>query len=238
METQHFEKNHPRSGRRHPGRQRHGFLTHLFWPRVTATVLVWLFLVCGCGSVSRAEHFNESAAEAESRPDDIMNALAIKPGMAIADIGAGGGYFTYRFAEQTGPTGPVYAVDVNADFLKNVKDNAAQRGLNNIQTVLAPAPTDSGLRPKSVDLVFLRNVYHHLEQRPEYFRALKAALKPGARLVVVEYSGGGWDFVSLFGHSTPPGDIRAELEAAGYRHQETRDFLRPRQSYQVFVAAE
>lgn len=90
-----------------------------------------------------------------------------------------------------------------------------------------------------MDLVFVRNVYHHLEDRPAYFRALQNALRRDARVVVIDYApDGGWSFVSLFGHTTSPQTIRTEMDHAGYRLVEDRDFLQPRQSYQVFAVAD
>src|SRR5579864_9384570 len=109
------------------------------------------------------------ALEAPSRdawqmPDEVMAHLELKPGDAVADIGAGSGYFTVRFARAVGPGGKVYAVDINPEMLSYIEQRATQEHLNNIQTVLA-APDDPKLPPASVDMIFICDTHQHSDNR-------------------------------------------------------------------------
>ncbi|GIW41938.1 MAG: hypothetical protein KatS3mg076_2515 [Candidatus Binatia bacterium] len=169
------------------------------------------------------------------KPEHVLSALGVRPGMAVADLGAGTGYFTVRFAEAVGPEGVVYAVDVDRAVLEYTKERAERAGHRNVRTVLADA-SDPRLPPASVDLVFVCNTYHHLKNREEYFRGVKNALRPDGILAVVEYRPRGilhrW-----FGHGTAPETIRRELEAAGYTLVHEFPALLPRQSFLVFRVA-
>jgi ubiquinone/menaquinone biosynthesis C-methylase UbiE len=112
-------------------------------------------------------------------PHQVITALGIKPGDIIADIGSGSGYFTRRFVMHSAK---VYAVDINAKLLEVVKKNAPA----NVETILAQ-PDDPKLPPASVDLVFFCNVLHHIENRPAYYQKLAQALKPGGRIVNIDF---------------------------------------------------
>jgi arsenite methyltransferase len=181
----------------------------------------------------RAKMFNRRASNPKSRPDEILMTLAVRSGQSIADIGAGGGYFSLRFAEAVKPTGKVYAVDANEEFLDYLLGKAHEKGLSNLEPVLAtegslPVP-EGGL-----DLVFMRNVYHHLTGRVEYFRNLARKLKQGGRVAIVEYNRGApLTFRGLFGHYVPQERIIDEMEKAGYKLDGVFDFL-PEQSFTIF----
>ena len=177
--------------------------------------------------------FNRKASSSESRPDRIMETLALEPGQKVADIGSGGGYFSLRFAEAVGKEGKVYAVDVNPKFLEFIEKNAKERGLDNIETVPAEEKYLS-MPDNSLDRILARNVYHHLPDRAEYFMGLKNSLKPGGEVVIVEHKGTGFfNFRRLFGHHTPKETIIEELEEAGYRLMDDHDVL-PKQFFLVF----
>jgi len=178
--------------------------------------------------------FNNKAASSKSKPNEVLNALDLQGGQKVADIGAGGGYFTLRFAEIVGADGRVFAVDVNQDFLAFIHNSAEEKGLSNVETVLA---TKDGvaLPKKSFDLIFIRNASHHLPDRPEYFGKLKAALKPQGRIAIVEYKGGGFSFHGLFGHYVPKETIIKEMEQAGFQLEKDLSFL-PEQSFTIFHA--
>jgi cyclopropane fatty-acyl-phospholipid synthase-like methyltransferase len=104
----------------------------------------------------KAQMFNEKASDPRNKPDEIIEAIGLKSGQTIADIGSGGGYFSLRFAEIIGEAGKVYAVDTNPEFLQFIRDCAKEKGLNNIITLLIE---DKLILPeKSLDLVFMRNV--------------------------------------------------------------------------------
>ncbi|MCK4713973.1 MAG: methyltransferase domain-containing protein, partial [Candidatus Aenigmarchaeota archaeon] len=169
------------------------------------------------------------------RPDEILKALALKPGEKVADIGSGGGYFTLRFAEAVGRKGRVYAVDTNPGFLEFIENSAREKGLDNIETVLVKEG-EPALPEGSLDLVFTRSVYHHLPGRIKYFRNLMPALKPDGRVVVLEYTRGGF-FRRIFGHYVDQETIVKEMESAGYKVEKKFEFL-PEQSFTVFSLGE
>jgi predicted methyltransferase len=171
------------------------------------------------------------------RPDAVVASLEIRPGERIADLGAGTGYFTIHLGTATGPTGIAYAVDTDEDMLVSVEEAAAQAGLANIRPIRAD-PGGPAL-PERVDLAFLCNVYHHLPDQRAYFARLANQLAPGARVAIVEALPGGFA-ARLFGHVTPPTQIREQMEAAGYRLKAAPDLLggKARQSFHVFVRAD
>jgi arsenite methyltransferase len=182
----------------------------------------------------RARMFNRKASSPKSKPDEVLKALALKSGQRVADIGAGGGYFSLRFAEAVGKEGIVYAIDTEQGLLEFIRDNAKEKGLDNIKTILAK---ESGLvLAEKVDLIFTRNAYHHLSNRVEYFRALKSTLKPAGRISIIEYRRGG-TFRRIFGHFVPQDTIVKEMEEAGYQVTETFGFL-PEQSFTIFSLKE
>jgi ubiquinone/menaquinone biosynthesis C-methylase UbiE len=168
------------------------------------------------------------------RPDAVIAALEIRPGERIADLGAGNGYFTTRLAKATGATGIAYAVDTDEDMLDSVEDAAARAGVANIRPIRADV--GGPVLPERVDLVFLSNAYHHLTDHVQYFEWLTRQLAPGARVAILEASSNGL-MARLFGHATPPAQIREELERAGYRRVANHDLLAG-QSFQVFARAE
>jgi predicted methyltransferase len=163
------------------------------------------------------------------RPDRVLAELRLRPGARVADLGAGGGYFTLRLARAVGPGGVVYAVDTDPDLPPALQEGADRRGLRNVVGVLAD-PRDPHL-PEPVDLVFLARAYHHIPDRPAYFARLARQLKPGGRLAVVEATPG--RLYRLFPHATAPATIRSELEGAGYRAVAELHILR-RQGFLVF----
>jgi len=109
-----------------------------------------------------------------------------KPGMAVADLGAGSGFMTLLFAKMVGVSGRVYAVDINQKMLERVSQLAAQEGLKNIQTVL-DNDTSTELAANSVDLIFLCDTYHHFEYPKAVLASMHKALRPGGQVVLVEF---------------------------------------------------
>jgi arsenite methyltransferase len=182
---------------------------------------------------NKAKMFNKKASDPKSKPDQILETLALRPGQTIADVGAGGGYFSLRFADAIGKNGMVYAIDTNPEFLEFMMNTANEKGLSNIKTVLAPE--DKLILPKkSLDIIFLRNVYHHLPNRVEYFGNLKEFLKSGGKIVIIEYKRGGpFSFQRIFGHYVLKEKIVKEMEESGYQLKNDYDFL-PKQSFTVF----
>jgi predicted methyltransferase len=167
------------------------------------------------------------------QPDRVITTLAIRPGDQVADLGSGGGYFTFRLAQAVGPSGRVYAVDVDEGLNAYVAERARDLALGNVAVILAKY--DDPLLPEaSIDLLFTSNTYHHLENRTAYFRNVRRYLRPGGRVAIIEHAGKGW-FDSWFGHYTASETIRDEMQAAGYQLQQQPDFL-PRQHFLVFAA--
>jgi ubiquinone/menaquinone biosynthesis C-methylase UbiE len=120
------------------------------------------------------------------KPAEVLARLALKPGDSIADIGAGSGYFALRFAAAVGPTGKVYAVDIDREMLAYIEARAKNEQLSNIQRVLAD-PHDPKLPPSSVGMIFICDTLHHISQREQYYPLLLRALKPGGRLVNIDF---------------------------------------------------
>ena len=144
--------------------------------------------------------------------DQVMDLLGITPGKTVADIGAGSGWFTVRAAKRVTPTGKVFAVDINPDAVTYIQKRAQKDGLFNITTILGSAD-DAGLPPSSVDAVLLLKTYHEVAKPVELMRNLRRALRPGARVGVIDRSGNGSD------HGVPMKVVISEMESAGYRLQ-------------------
>ena len=122
----------------------------------------------------------------EERPDLVLAALPLKPGMAVADIGAGTGYYARRMAERVGTSGVVYATDIQPEMLQLLEQEASARGITNVKPVLATT-TDPKLPPESIDLAVMVDVYHELEYPHETLSGIVRALKPGGRIAFVEF---------------------------------------------------
>ena len=177
-----------------------------------------------------AQVFDDPERDAWQKPHQVIEALALKPGAVVADLGAGTGYFSVRLARMV-PKGTVYAVDVEPDMVKYLGQRAAREKLKNMIAVAA-APGDARL-PAKADLVLLVDVYHHIGERERYFRALADSLNPGGRLAVIDFR--------LDSQRGPPRDarvaperVKAELKAAGYTLAAQHAFL-PDQYFLVFA---
>jgi len=153
-------------------------------------------------------------------------------GDRVADLGSGGGYFTFLLADAVGPTGRVYAIDVAEDMNERLAGIAAERGYGQVETVLAE-PDDARIPSGGVDLVFTSNTYHHIDDREAYFRKLSESLREGGRLAVIDYKEEGF-IQGLLGHSTDDSLIQTELESAGYELVAQHDFIE-KQHFLIFV---
>jgi ubiquinone/menaquinone biosynthesis C-methylase UbiE len=176
-----------------------------------------------------AKEFDDPSRDAWQMPDRIIETLGPKPGQSLADIGAGTGYFSIRLAHV--PAAPtVYAVDIEPSMVEYVKARAARAGLKKVIAVQASA--DSPNLPAAVDTVLIVDTYHHIGNRVEYFRKLRASIKPAGRLAIV-------DFRKDAPTGPPPefrfteAQISAELAQAGYELAESHTFL-PRQLFLVY----
>jgi ubiquinone/menaquinone biosynthesis C-methylase UbiE len=162
--------------------------------------------------------FESDEREVYARRKEIVAALELKPGMAIADVGAGTGLFTRLFADKVGPTGKVYAVEIAPGFLKHIASDAAKRGQKQVVTILGTQDS-TNLSQDSVDLVFLCDVYHHLETPEKNLASIRGALREGGRLVVIDFDrveGKSTEFVLK--HVRASRDVFGkEIEASGFR---------------------
>lgn len=181
--------------------------------------------------------FNKKASNPKNKPDEIIHTLNIVPGQFIADVGSGGGYFTYRFAELVGPKGKVYTIDTNKEFLAFVSQKAKQQQHRNITTILA---SEGDIPPfnNMMDLIFMRNVCHHIQNRGAYFKKLHKLLKADGKVAIIEYTNKGsrFGFHRLFGHYILPEVIIQEMVNAGY-HVEEQYFFLPEQSFIIFSSS-
>ena len=201
--------------------------------RLLAVVAVTLVVLsAGCTRLKRFA-YEGFARDRWQHPEQVIDSLRIRSGDHVADLGAGGGYFTFRLADAVGPDGKVYAVDVDSGMTSHLERRVSENGHGNVEVILAKYH-DPLLPEKGIDLIFTCNTYHHLEDRVAYFERAGRSLRPGGRIAIIENAGRGW-FSRLFSHSTPSEVIRSEMEAAGYQLEREYDFL-PRQHFLVFAA--
>jgi ubiquinone/menaquinone biosynthesis C-methylase UbiE len=173
----------------------------------------------------------QSSLESEGREvyakrNEILAATAAKPGMAVADVGAGTGLFTRLFAQAVKP-GRVYAVDISQAFVDHILQTSRAQGLDNVTGIVSDG-ADTSLPEASVDLVFISDTYHHFEHPRETLASIRKALRPGGRMVVI-------DFERIPGVTSKQriDHVRAdketvirEIEAAGFRFVEERKLMR------------
>ena len=165
--------------------------------------------VGGAGWLERPER------ESEEAPSKAIDALELKPGMVVADIGAGSGYYASRMAKRVGPTGRVYATDIQQGMIDLLERRIASEGLANVTTVLG-AIDDPKLPPNSLDLAIMVDVYHELQQPQIFLQRLKPTFKPGGRLVLVEFRKEDASVPILEVHKMSVAEVRQELEAEGF----------------------
>ena len=171
------------------------------------------------------------------QPDRVIESLNLAPGAYVADLGAGGGYFLPYLVDAVGPEGKVFAVDVDPEVVQELRDTVSAAGYTNVEVVLGEF--DDPLLPDgAIDLVFLCNTYHHIEERPQYFSRLRIDLKPGGRVAILDPNAEVGGFVGLFldeGHMSIADDVVAEMATAGYRRSQSFAYLMT-QIFELFAA--
>lgn len=168
------------------------------------------------------------------KPDAVIQALNLQEGQVVADIGAGSGYFTLRLARMVGQKGRVFAVDIDEGMLSYLRQRLAQEKMQNVQVMQVP-PHDPLLIDGSLDLAFICNTYHHLEDREVYLRKLHKALKPNGRLVIVDfYKKEGMPVGPPMPMRLSEETVKKELQAAGMGVTEQLTFL----PYQYILIAQ
>jgi len=195
--------------------------------------------IVGAGLLAQVAHQNHPPRSAEEyakvlenpqreawqKPHEVIQALGIRDGEVIADLGAGSGYFTRRLAHHAAK---VYAVDLDEKLLAKTKASSPA----NVETVVA-APDDPRLQAGSVDTVFICDVLHHIENRPAYYQKLARALKPGGRIVNIDFHKRPLPVGPPVAMKLEEKEVVKEFETAGFRLAKSFDFL-PHQYFLVF----
>ena len=179
-----------------------------------------------------AGYFDDPKRDAWQKPHEILNALKLPANAAVADIGAGTGYFSVRFAHML-PQGRVYAVDLEPDMVKYLGERAKKENLANLIPIAA-TPNDARL-PAPVDLALFVDVYHHVNDRERYLEKLRASLKPGGRIAIIDFK----DNAQMGPPKSariPPEQVKADFNRAGYVLANEHTFL-PDQYFLVFRVA-
>jgi ubiquinone/menaquinone biosynthesis C-methylase UbiE len=171
-----------------------------------------------------AERFESAEREAWQMPDRVVEALAPATGTSVADIGSGTGYFARRFATAVGEAGTVYAADIEPEMAAYVRRRADEDGQRNLVPVLA-SYDDPRLPDGAIDLVFICNTWHHIQDRVDYARRLAGDLAPGGRVAIVDFLPGELPVGPRPEHKLSAEEVAAEFEEAGYRLSESLDFL-------------
>jgi SAM-dependent methyltransferase len=181
------------------------------------------------GAEQWAHVFDDPKRDAWQEPHQVIQALDLAPDAIIADVGSGTGYFSVRLANMV-PKGRVYGVDVEPDMVKYLAERAKREKRDNVIAV-AGAPADPRL-PEKVDLILLVDVFHHIDERASYFRNLRASLKPGGRIAVIDFRMDSPEGPPKAARIAPQRVI-AELKEAGYGVVRQHEFL-PNQYFLVF----
>lgn len=132
------------------------------------------------------DRFEVESREVYHHRSDIVEAVGLRPGMDVADVGAGTGFFTMLFARAALPGGKVYAVDINTGFLEMIRKRAAEASLDNVETVLCTQDSAS-LSPGSIDVAFICDTYHHFEHPKRTMHSIRLALRPGGRVIIIDF---------------------------------------------------
>jgi len=184
---------------------------------------------------SGADWLERPERETEENVEGALNAIGLKPGMTVAEVGAGTGYVALRMAKRVGPTGKVYATDLQPEMLDLLRSNAAKAGVTNVETVLGYA-TDPRLPAGQIDLIILVDVYHEFSQPQKMLQGIRAALKPDGRLVQLEYRKEDPAVPILPDHKMSVAQAKTEVEAEGFKLDSVIETL-PRQHILIFTKA-
>ncbi len=175
-------------------------------------------------ATENAPFFNRPQRDQEEKPELLMSALQLRRGATVADVGSGTGYFTWRLADQVGPKGKVYAVDVQQEMLDLTRKTVAAHKLGNVEYVLA-SDSSTRLPERSVDLVFIAYAYHEFADPDATMASIRRALKPGGRIVIMEYAKESNIAPASPLHKMSFEEIRREIEPMGFVIDQLFDFL-------------
>lgn len=223
-------------------------MIHQFINSVKATI-VFAVIVCLCActyakedikrerpgklfSPSKIPLLEDTGRDAWQKPEEILDALNIKKGQTIADIGAGSGYLTVKLSERIDTTRTIYAVDIQQEMLDYISKRLVEKGIKNVTLVLGTMD-DPKLPPNSLDIAILLSTYHEIAQPIDFMKKIKLALKPKGKLAILEFSD-----ESPIG---PPIQVRLpedlvidELKQAGFTLSQRHTFILPYQYFLVF----
>ena len=188
--------------------------------------------ISGVMSVSGADWLERSEREMEELPETALDKMGLQPGMTVADVGAGSGYFTLRLAKRVGAGGKVYAVDVQPEMLTLLRGRLKAAKLTNVEPVLG-SESDPKLPRSAFDLILMVDVYHELSQPQKMLRKMKAALKENGRLVLLEYRKEDPHIPIRIDHKMSVEEARMEVEAEGFKMEKVLEDL-PRQHIFIF----
>jgi len=175
-------------------------------------------------SFEGADWLFRASREVEERPEEMLDALQIKPGDTVADVGAGAGYTSLRLAKRVGPSGKVLATDLQPQMLQMLTANARAAGVKNVRAIQC-TPTDPKLPSGQVDLVLMVDVYHECSHPKTTLQGLRKALKPGGRMVLVEFRAEDPDVPIKPEHKMALAQVRKEIEPEGFVFKESLEFL-------------
>ena len=184
----------------------------------------WLFFLCAVTAVYpffqekvtvlTPENTNEARLNRLQPPDQVMDAIGVKEGMSVAEIGAGRGRYVVQFAVRVGESGKVYAEDIDADALAHLEKRCERWGLNNVETILGDV-ADPKLPEGELDLIFIISAYHHFDDPVELLKNARPALKEDGTLAIGEWL-----------TATSPENVISQMEAAGFKLERTETFLK------------
>jgi predicted methyltransferase len=201
-------------------------------------LLALALLVTACSGLSKVDPLRlvTSGRDGWQHPERVIEALALGPGDRVADIGAGDGYFVPWLSRAVGPTGRVYAVEVDDDSVAALRALVAEQGLANV-LVVRGLYDDPQLPDGEVDLALTCLTYHHIEGRPGYFQRLLLDLSPRGRVAHLDDRDDLTGILGMMvteGHYTNVDSMRVEMQEAGYARVASYDFL-PTQSFEIFA---
>jgi len=184
-------------------------------------------------SVEGADWLDRSERDLEENPDRAIDVLKLEKGSTVADVGAGSGYMTVKLAKKVGPQGKVYANDIQQGMLDLLSKRVTKSKITNVSTVLG-TQDDPKLPADTLDLVIMVDVYHELSQPQVMLRHIRDSLKPGGRLVLLEYRKEDPDIPIRPEHKMSVADAKLEVEAEGFKLTKTNEDL-PRQHILIFT---
>jgi ubiquinone/menaquinone biosynthesis C-methylase UbiE len=191
--------------------------------------------IAGVMGVQGADWLNRPEREQEENPEGALDALGIRPGMVVADVGAGTGYMSLRLAKRVGPAGKVYANDLQPEMLRRLQQNAAKAKITNVELVLGEE-ADPKLPTGRMDLVLLVDVYHEFSKPRQMIDKIRESMKPDGRLVLLEYRKEDPNVPIREEHKMTVAQVKAELEPQGLVLSQVIETL-PRQHILILTKA-